>query len=125
MKRLTVHSSHIRGLLHDVVDFYPAADLDMSPLVSYRPSTLKDPSKKIGPDDPRYGDLRVLLFLCDKHLSEPFGLTLSTLSSGRVSFSALEALFRPDIELVARDFLGEWQIFMCLDSRLWNNTRAF
>jgi hypothetical protein len=124
LKRLTLSSSHLRGLLQELVDFYPAVDLTQAPLVFHRPYSflfhflprLKELSKGIGPDDCRYSDLRVLLFLCDRYLSEPFGSIRSALDSGRVPFSALEILFRPGIKLLARDYLGQWQVFMCVEA---------
>ena len=72
----------------------------------------------MGPSDSRYSDLRVLLFLCDKHLSKPFALIRDALDIGEISFYALEALFRPGIKLVAKDLLGQWQMFMCVEARL-------
>jgi hypothetical protein len=92
-----------------MVDFYPAADLTQAPLVFYRPysflfhflPSLKDLFQQIDSDDCKYSDRRVLLFLCKRHLSEPFGLIRSTLDSGRVSFFTLETLFRPGIKLLA------------------------
>lgn len=126
MKRLTILSSHLRGLLQEVVEFYPAVDFSQAPLVFYRPysflfhflPSLKHLSKRIDPEDPRYGDLRVLLFLCDRHLSEPFDLIRSTLDVGQVSFFALEALFRPGMKLLAKDCLDQWQVCMCVEATL-------
>jgi hypothetical protein len=124
MKQLSIHSSHLRGLFKEVVDFYPAVNLNEHPLVLHRPQSLlfhflpslEEISKRLSPDDRRYRELRVLLFLCDKHLSMPFGLMRRTLEAGEVFYAALEALFRPGITLVAKDFLGHWQAFMCVQA---------
>ncbi|ERF68995.1 hypothetical protein EPUS_06682 [Endocarpon pusillum Z07020] len=125
MKRLTILSNHLRRVFQEVVDFYPAVDLTQAPLVFYSPysflfhflPSLEGLSKKIDDRDCRYTDLRVLLLLCDRHLSKPFGLLRSTLDSGRISFFALEILFRPGVKLLARDHLCQWQVFMCVEAK--------
>jgi hypothetical protein len=122
MEQFTILSSHLRSSFQEVVGFYPVVDLSEPRLVFHRPfsllflllPSLKGLWEKIGPDDCRYGDLRVLLFLCETHLSEPFSLIRTTLDCGLVTFQTLEILFRPGVKLLAKDVFGQWQSTMCI-----------
>lgn len=125
MKRLTIVSAHLREVFHEVVEFYPAENLDEYPLVFSRPYTflfhalpsLKDLCCRMDPKDCKYVELCALLFHCERHLVEPFGVIRSMLDAGHISFLALEALFRPGIKLLAKDKLGGWQVLMCVEAR--------